>query len=69
MSDEVYDFLTFDGIKHIPFASIGDNWKRTVTVYSGGKLLNATGWKIGWAIGPENILRLAGIMSNTTYYC
>lgn len=69
LSDEVYDFLTFDGLEHIPFASIGDNWNRTVTVYSGGKLLNATGWKVGWAIAPEKILRLGGIINNTVSYC
>lgn len=69
LSDEVYDFLTFDDNKHIPFATIKDNWYRTVSVYSGGKLLNATGWKVGWAIGPEKIIRLAGIINNTTTYC
>lgn len=69
LSDEVYDFLTFDGLDHIPFATIGHNWKKTVTVYSGGKLLNATGWKIGWAIGPEPIIRIGGIINNTTAYC
>ena len=52
LSDEVYDFLTFDGKPFLPFASLGDNFNRTVTVYSGGKLFNATGWKCGWAIGP-----------------
>jgi N-succinyldiaminopimelate aminotransferase len=50
LADEVYDFLTFDGARHIPFASLSDNWNRTVTIYSGGKLMNATGWKVGWAI-------------------
>jgi kynurenine aminotransferase len=67
ISDEVYDFLTFDE-EHIPFATVGDNWKRTVTVYSGGKLLSATGWKVGWGIGPEKIIRLGGIIHNTTSY-
>lgn len=52
ISDDVYDFLTFDGEKFISFASVGDNFNRTVTVYSGGKLFNATGWKCSWAIGP-----------------
>ena len=56
VADEVYDFLTFDDIEHVSFASIGDNWQRTVSIYSGGKLFNATGWKVGWAIGPERIL-------------
>ena len=52
LSDEVYDFLTFDDREHVHFASIGDNWDKTVSVFSGGKLLNATGWKVGWAVGP-----------------
>ena len=69
LSDEVYDFLTFDNVEHIPFASIRDNWRKTITVYSGGKLLNATGWKVGWAIAPPYLLRLGGIMNNTTFYC
>ena len=69
LSDEVYDFLTFDGLKHIPFASIGDNWHKTISVYSGGKLLNATGWKVGWSVGPERLVRLMGIINNTTCYC
>jgi len=69
LSDEVYDFLTFDNLKHIPFSTIRDNWLRTITVYSGGKLLNATGWKVGWMIGPQKLVYLASILSNTTYYC
>lgn len=69
IADEVYDFLTFDGLKHVSFASIGENWRRTITIYSGGKLLNATGWKIGWAVGPASLIRLGGIINNTTCYC
>jgi len=68
LSDEVYEFLTFDGKEHISFAKLKDNWSRTITVFSGGKLLNATGWKIGWAIGPENIIKLTGIMNNAVCY-
>jgi aspartate/methionine/tyrosine aminotransferase len=69
LSDEVYDRLIFDDRKHVPFASIGDNWNKTISVYSGGKLFLATGWKVGWVIGPESIVRLGGIINNTTAYC
>ena len=69
LCDEVYDFLTFDGKEHVRFATIADNWKKCVTVYSGGKLFNATGWKIGWAIAPPKLLKLGGILNNTTFYC
>lgn len=68
LADEVYDFLTFDGRKHVPFATVGDNFKRTVSIYSAGKLFSATGWKIGWAIGPAPIIKMGGIISNTVYY-
>lgn len=60
MSDEVYEFLTFDGKKHTLFASIGTNYNKTISIFSGGKLFSATGWKLGWAIAPPDILRLGG---------
>lgn len=69
LSDEVYDFLTFDGLSHICFASIGNNWKRTVSIFSGGKLFSATGWKVGWSIGPKKLVYNGGIINNTVFYC
>lgn len=56
MSDEVYEHLTF-GVDHIPFASIPNMKDRTITVSSMGKTLSLTGWKIGWAIADEKILK------------
>ena len=69
LSDEVYDKLVFDDKEHVSFASLGDNWDRTVTLYSGGKLFLSTGWKVGWAIGPQRIVRLGGIINMATSYC
>jgi aspartate/methionine/tyrosine aminotransferase len=40
------------------FANIGNNWERTITIYSGGKLINATGWKIGWVIANKKLMTL-----------
>ena len=55
LSDEVYEFLVYDGKSHIPFASLEGMKDRTVTVSSTGKTLNATGWKIGYASAPEHL--------------
>ena len=68
-SDEVYEFLTFDGLTHSHFASMGNNWNRTISIFSAGKLLNATGWKVGWAIGPQKLIYHGGIVANTVFYC
>lgn len=48
MSDEVYEFLIFDGAKHIPTATLEGMKERTITVSSAGKTFGLTGWKIGW---------------------
>jgi len=54
--DSVYNFLTYDYRRHHFFTTIGKNWERTITIFSGGKLANATGWKVGWMIAPKNLL-------------
>ncbi|KAL5508006.1 BNA3 [Sanghuangporus vaninii] len=56
MSDEVYDCLVFDGKEHIPIATLPGMWERTVSVYSCGKAFAATGWRVGYLIGPEHII-------------
>ncbi len=52
LHDSCYSDLTYDGHQNHWFASISNNWERTITIVSSGKLLNATAWRIGWAIGP-----------------
>lgn len=56
VSDEVYEHLTFDTATHIPIASLGSMRDRTITISSGGKTFNTTGWKIGWACGPASLI-------------
>ncbi|MET0991661.1 MAG: pyridoxal phosphate-dependent aminotransferase [Lacisediminihabitans sp.] len=56
VSDEVYEHLTF-GVAHIPIASLPGAVDRTVTISSGGKTFNTTGWKIGWLTAPQQILQ------------
>ena len=69
LCDEVYETLTFDGRDHVHFASIGDNWKRTISVFSAGKMFNATGWKTGWGIAPKELVRQAVVIVDTRSFC
>jgi kynurenine aminotransferase len=68
LSDEVYDFLVFDKKQHILFATIDNNWEKTVSLFSGGKLFSCTGWKCGWAIARPELIKLGGIIANTVFY-
>lgn len=56
VSDEVYEHLVFDSAQHIPIATLGSLRNRTITISSGGKSFNTTGWKIGWACGPAHLI-------------
>ncbi|MFA6236715.1 MAG: aminotransferase class I/II-fold pyridoxal phosphate-dependent enzyme [Bacteriovorax sp.] len=55
LSDEVYEFLTFE-MEHKPTATYAGLKERTITVSSTGKTFGLTGWKIGWAVGPANLI-------------
>lgn len=56
ISDEAYEHLTFDEVGHTPLCTQPGMWERTITVGSAGKTLSFTGWKIGWATGPESLI-------------
>jgi aspartate/methionine/tyrosine aminotransferase len=53
LSDEVYEWMTYDGIPHLRLATLPGMWERTITLGSAGKTFSVTGWKIGWAIAPR----------------
>jgi N-succinyldiaminopimelate aminotransferase len=55
VTDEVYEHLTFD-VEHVPLATLPGMFDRTVTISSAGKSFSVTGWKIGWASGPEHLV-------------
>ncbi|HEY9473490.1 MAG TPA: pyridoxal phosphate-dependent aminotransferase [Mycobacteriales bacterium] len=56
VTDEVYEYLVYDGVRHVPLASLPGMRDRTVTISSAGKTFSVTGWKIGWACGPAHLV-------------
>ncbi len=56
IADEAYEHLVFSGSEHIPFATLPGMAARTVTIGSAGKSLSMTGWKVGWATGPADLV-------------
>jgi len=55
LSDEVYEWMTYDGVPHLRLATLPGMWERTITLGSAGKTFSVTGWKIGWAIAPRHL--------------
>uniref|UniRef100_A0A6Q2XNX9 Kynurenine--oxoglutarate transaminase 3 n=1 Tax=Esox lucius TaxID=8010 RepID=A0A6Q2XNX9_ESOLU len=70
ISDEVYEWLIYKGHQHIKIATLPGMWDRTITISSAGKTFSVTGWKLGWSIGPEHLIKhLQTVMQNTLYTC
>jgi len=61
VTDEVYEHLAFVGpgphaSGHVPIATLPEMRERTLTLSSLGKSYSLTGWKVGWAVGPEHLV-------------
>ncbi|XP_058804678.1 kynurenine aminotransferase-like [Phymastichus coffea] len=54
--DEVYQFLNYGNQQHLRLATFPGMFERTITVGSGGKMFSATGYRIGWAYGPKDLI-------------
>ncbi|XP_018576405.1 kynurenine--oxoglutarate transaminase 3 [Anoplophora glabripennis] len=68
ISDEVYEWIVYKPHKHIRIATLPGMWERTITIGSAGKTFSVTGWKLGWAYGPANLLvNLQIIHQNSVY--
>ena len=56
ITDEVYEHIVYDDALHTRLATLPGMAERTLTISSLGKTFSVTGWKIGWAIGPESLV-------------
>jgi len=56
LSDEVYEHLIYDGQEHQSVLRYEKLFQQSLAVYSFGKTLHATGWKLGYCVGPEHLI-------------
>lgn len=57
ISDEIYSELTYCESPHVSPASVPNMWERTITVNGFSKAYSMTGWRLGYACGPEEIMK------------
>lgn len=57
LSDEVYEHLIFDKRKHQSIARFSALRKRSLITYSFGKTFHVTGWKLGYCVAPEDLMK------------
>lgn len=68
--DEVYEHQIYDEYEELPrFATLDGMWDRTVSIMSAGKIFSITGIRIGWAIGPNNLIKKATAIFQYNSFC
>lgn len=68
IADEIYDKLVYDNFRFTSFASLGEDIKKKTIIINGvSKAYSMTGWRLGFAAGPPDIINgMAKIQSHTT---
>ena len=55
VTDEIYDFLTYDGREHVSLATLPGMAERTITIQGASKVYSMTGWRVAWCLAPETL--------------
>ncbi|HZW84856.1 MAG TPA: aminotransferase class I/II-fold pyridoxal phosphate-dependent enzyme [Nitrososphaerales archaeon] len=55
ITDEIYEHIVYDGLRHVSMATVGDMHERTITISGLSKTYSVTGWRVGYAIAPPEI--------------
>ena len=68
ISDEIYEKLIYDGLRHVSIAALDERFKeRTILINGVSKSYSMTGWRIGYAAGPEEVISaMSRIQSHST---
>lgn len=68
-SDEIYEHFVYEGLSHIPPATIAGLRERTVTISGLSKVFSITGWRLGYAIAPSELIKTASHFNDLVYVC
>lgn len=69
LTDEIYEYILFDGAEHVSLATLPGMRERTVTISGLSKTFSITGWRLGYAVAPPEIARAITVLSDLFYVC
>ena len=55
LTDEIYQYLVYDGCRHVSIATLPGMRERTITINGMSKAYSVTGWRVGYAVAPPEI--------------
>lgn len=69
ISDEIYEYIVYDGRKHVSPATVGNLRERTITMGGFSKTFSITGWRVGYLIAPAHLAKTIGLVNDLHYVC
>jgi len=69
LTDEIYEYMLYDGHEHVSLASRPGAYERTVTISGFSKTYNMTGWRLGYAVAPPPLIDAMGLVNDLMYIC
>ncbi|WP_131794139.1 pyridoxal phosphate-dependent aminotransferase [Fluoribacter gormanii] len=69
ITDEIYEYITYPGHKHVSFARLKTFKERTITISGCSKTYNMTGWRLGYASGPAHVIAKMALVQDLLYVC
>lgn len=69
LTDEIYEYILYDGLSHISPASLKSFEDRVITISGYSKTFSITGWRIGYCICPERFAQRVGYIADLLYVC
>ena len=69
ITDEIYEYILYDGHRHLSLGSLPGMEDRTITLSGFSKTYNMTGWRLGYAVGAAPLLEKIGLLNDLLYIC
>lgn len=69
ISDEAYEYFTYDGARHFSPGSIADSGEYTISLYSLSKAYGFASWRIGWMVAPDHLYTAIKKAQDTILIC
>ncbi len=69
ITDEIYEYITYDGHEHVSMASLDGAYERTVTISGFSKTFNMTGWRLGYAVAAQPLAEKIGLLNDLFHIC
>lgn len=68
-TDEIYEYIVYEGNRHVSLASMERFRERTITISGFSKTFSITGWRIGYVAAEKSIAHAIGLLNDMFYVC